>query len=253
MRNVKVMAVLMAVFFSARGIGTAQNILTTTNHTFSETNRFESAATHTVFTAIAANTNSGFEPYIFSFQLGYNIETTSASGTGAWHFAHNNIQSANEGIWWPLRFKCVRLGLGGTISLNFDIQYAFEFNALPGIYVEYFPFKRFLLSYHVNYLFKGRRIFAISDYEPFLINHSAAMGIRFHLFPGNGFSLYAGADSTELFRYSIFVAPTFTTGIMYSYERFSFLFELNARYIDFFTLSSAYEGTEIRFLMGWRL
>ena len=251
MRGIKIVVAAVLLFFGSSAF--AQNLFTTTNHTFSQEERFNTDYSHTVFSAIAANTDSGFEPYIFSVQLGYHFDAPSVSATEALHFARNDIQSATEGIWWPLTVRTVRLGVGGTVDVHFDIKFAFELNVLPGIYIEYFPFKKFLFSAHVNYLFKGRRIYSISDYEPFLINHSAAMGIRFHFFPGNGFCLYAGADSTELFRYSIFVAPTFNTGIMYRYGDFSFLGELNVRYIDFFTLSSAYEGTEIRFLMGWSL
>ncbi len=229
--------------FSAK----AQNILSAyANTNSSEENLF--------FSSFTANTHTSFEPYVFSLQTGYVFEKENLSTTTALHFARESIQITEEGVFWPFRFSRLRMGFGGVVNIHFDSVYDTEINFLPGFYIQFKPFSIFMLSAHTNYFSKGRFIYSVSDAQPILINRSVALGIRASFYPNKSFMLYISLDSTEIFRYMIFMVPTFALGATYNANsNWMFLAEINVRYVDFFTLSAQYEGGELRFSVGYKL
>mgnify|MGYP007056191227 CR=1 FL=1 len=250
-KSVTFLLVLLAGF----SLAFSQNILSEVEQGKFSLERpwFEHGLSQSVFAAGTANTGTSFEPYSYALQGGYNIEASTFSATAALQLAKETVQLTSQGVWYPVHFGLLRVGLGGGFNLFFDSTYAFEFNLFPGAYLEFRPRSWFMFSTHINYLLKVRAIYSVVDQIGALCNNTATLGLRATFFVPGGFAFYIGGDSCELFRHMILGVPSFTLGASYSLEKLYFLLEINVRYIDFFTASATYEGTEIRALVGYRL
>ncbi|MBQ5490753.1 MAG: hypothetical protein IIT68_01720 [Treponema sp.] len=252
LRKIFICAVLAVCTVSALS---GQNVLSSIHHEQESSERpwFEFEPVQSVWGAVAINSHTSYEPYVFSFQGLYHLEMQHLALTAGLQFAKECIQLSNETVWYPVQFETMRAGLGTSVNLFFDSVYAFELNLLPGAYMEWRPCSWFLFSMHVNYLFKTRAVYSVVEDIGMLNNHSAAIGFRCAFYVPGGFTMYLAGDADELFRYMILGIPTFTAGIAYNVDRLSFAVELNVRYIDFFTLSATFEGVEARALVGYRL
>ena len=193
------------------------------------------------------NTASAFESYSFFGNLKFLLDSEKVRIRTGLQYGSGNVDFSNSFVYWPLRFSCVRLGLGLIYNLEFFLDISMTHNLLPGFYLECRPCSWFSFDFMLSFFIKGRTIYALKDDCPLLMNYSAATGFNFNFYLPYNIALFLGMNSCEDFRYMVLGASSFSAGISYVLnDSWSFYFTGTARYVDFFFLSSAFEDAEFK-------
>lgn len=193
------------------------------------------------------NTGSAFETYRFYGNLKFILSDEKISIKAGLQYGPGNVDATSSMVFWPLRFTHVKLGFGVIYNIEFFGDISMTNNILPGIYVDYRPCSWFSLDAMTSFFVKGRTIYAFADVTPLLMNYSVALGFNMWFYLPYNFALSVGCSSYEDFRYMVLCAPTFSGSVSYTLNKsWSFSFTALAHYVDFFTLSSAYEDAEFK-------
>ncbi|MBR6296721.1 MAG: hypothetical protein IKR40_09640 [Treponema sp.] len=193
------------------------------------------------------NTGAAFETYRFFGSLHFLLDNEKIRFWTGLQYGPGNVDFTNTIVYWPLRFTHVKVGIGLVYNLEFFSDISMTNNLLPGIYVDYRPCSWFSFDASTSFFIKARTIYAIADTVPLLMNYSAALGLNFNFYLPYNFGLSLGLNSSEDFRYYVLGASSFSATISYTLNQaWSFYFTGTARYVDFFTLSSAYEDAEFK-------
>lgn len=198
--------------------------------------------------SIAYNTGTAFETYRGYTNLKFLLEDEKIRMNVGMQYGYGTFDAMSSVVYWPLRFPQVKVGVGLIYNLEFFSNKSMTNNLLPGIYVDYRPCSWFTFDFMASFFIKARTIYAMADATPLLMNYSLAFGFNFGFkFPHN-FGLSIGFNSYEDFRYMVLCAPSFSATLSYTLnESWVFYFSACAHYVDFFTLSAAFEDAEFKF------
>lgn len=195
----------------------------------------------------AYNTGTAFETYRVYGNLKFLLRDESVSMDVGLQYGPGTIDAMTSAVYWPLRFTHVKVGVGLIYNLEFFSDISMTNNLLPGIYVDYRPCSWFTFDAMTSFFIKARTIYVIADVKPLLMNYSLALGFNFEFKLPYNFGLSLGFNSYEDFRYMVLGAPSFSATLSYTLnESWAFYFSACAHYVDFFTLSSAYEDAEFK-------
>ncbi len=209
---------------------------------------------HTLRLGLGVNSGQGFEPYKTMIQPEFTIESEKLSFFGGSQIANKMLNFTVQGVWWPWHSQKVRFGAGGLFNYNLFFETSQTNNIMPGLFLEVRPATFFGLKMDVDCLFKFRDIFAIDEYKKWLYSWCGGLNLELDLYLPGEFMVYSKISSYEMYRYMMFMAPSFTFGISETKTKpFSFTLEASVRYTDFFTSSNYYDSTEIRLMMGFPL
>ena len=214
---------------------------------------FAPALKNSIFMSEAVNAGQSFDSYTISFQGGFEHKEENYQFLAAGQVATNDYQITAKGIWWPVQWEDLRLGIGGIYNFHSYDNISITNNFLAGPFLEFKPWSWFCLKANTVALHKVRTIKAIKDYKPYLLNESLGMGFSANFYPNSKFDIYTGGSSYSLFRYDILGAPVFFLGGTYKYsEQLEFSIEARTRWIDIFTNSAMHSSDEFMLMGRWR-
>lgn len=204
--------------------------------------------------AAGLNTGDGYEPYTFMAQPYFMLDTTYFQAYGGVQLADDMLHVTAGTVFWPLRQNRFRLGGGIVYHFNYFDDISLCHDLLFNVHFETRPAYWFGLKMTTGYFFKARKIFAVEKDIGFIRNNSIDVSIETDFFLPYNITLFTRVSSYEMFRYMVFCAPSFTFGVNKALgRRVDFTFETTSRYIDFFTASTRYDDTEMRFIVGLHL
>ena len=192
-------------------------------------------------------TKQGFDPSPVSVSALYDIHSRRFDAEGGLKFGLGDFDFTTQASYRFLRKDKITLGTGIIYNLNWFYDYSLTHNFLPGFYVTWRPASFYSLSFDLDLFLKVRRVFALHDDLPNLLNTTVAFEFRNDFYIPNGINLFIEVSSIEKFRYMIFCAPSIIFGAGFSTKyNFDIIAEGVIHYISLFTLSAYYEDTEFR-------
>ena len=196
---------------------------------------------------IGVNTMQGFDPSPVSFSFLYDIHSKRFDAEGGLKVGSGDFDFTSQASYRFLRKDNITLGTGIIYNLNWFYDYSLTHNFLPGFYVTWKPTPFYSLSFDIDLFLKVRRVFALHEDLPNLLNTTIAFEFRNDFYIPGGVNLYFEVSSIEKFRYMIFCAPSIIFGGNFSTPyKFDIVAEAVVHYISLFTLSAYYEDTEFR-------
>ena len=193
------------------------------------------------------NTQQGFDPSTVSVTALYDIHSRRFDAEAGLNIGTGAFDFTSQTSYRFLRKDKVTLGTGIIYNLNWFYDYSLTHNFLPGFYVTWRPASFQSLSFDLDLVLKVRRVFALHDDLPNLLNTTVAFEFRNDFYIPNGINLFIEVSSIEKFRYMIFCAPSIIVGASFSTKyNFDIIAEGVIHYISLFTLSAYYEDTEFR-------
>ncbi len=201
------------------------------------------------------NSQEGFETYISFLQPFVYVNTSHFSAFTGMQINKGSFDFTSSGIFWPFHTERLRVGLGLDYHYNYYDAVSRTNDFIINTYFQTRPFQKFGIDLSLGYLFKARTIFAIEDYKPILWSRCPAISIKANFYPVDSVNLFFKASSYEAFRYFIFLAPSFTFGtkVCPKDSKLFIAYDVTFRYVDFFTLSTYFDGKEYRLTIGLKL
>lgn len=201
--------------------------------------------------SVRFNTLQGYEPSFFSATGVYNITGQKFSASGGLFLQKGDTQVTLNALYKFFDNDVVWLGTGVVYNLNVLHDISISNNFLPTFYLNWQPKPFYSLDFSLAFMCKFRSLFVFSQFARPLVNTTAGISLKNTFYLPKDIKLYIEFASIEKFRYMIFCAPSFIFGSEFSInEKIDAGVEIAVHYIDFFTLSSHYEDTDVR--MGVR-
>ncbi|MBP3710176.1 MAG: hypothetical protein J6I73_07245 [Treponema sp.] len=217
---------------------------------------FTPEMTHTVSSTLFLDTSTGFTPYpdathvlIPSGALSYSFEVPEFLGETGARFSAKTVDFVTRTVYWPKLGNYFNAGVGATYHFLAYKDAFFEQDVLAGVFVK-FTFGAFTVSNDFNYFFKWTNVYASS--MPHIKNHSIALSGTWSWFVLNHLDFYFSFSSYELWHYSLFFSPNFTTGFDWRFDFGLILgMEFTMQFFDFMAVSAYFDHAEIRVLAKW--
>ncbi|GHU85901.1 hypothetical protein FACS189473_5140 [Spirochaetia bacterium] len=199
----------------------------------------------------------------------YHFEIPSVSASGGFQYNDDNTDSnwdtydivLNGVYFFPFNWKHVRLGVGGVYHAGFLNQTSLQNDILLGAYTT-FTFSRFYVNLNAAWFGNMLTVYSLpKEYQTFFQND---LGVS--IFIGakllENFSAEIGISTYEMYRYNLFLNPSFSFALRYQFNRPFFegrpiegrifaAFSTLARYTDMFTLSGHIVNTLTTFTVGY--
>lgn len=208
---------------------------------------------HTFIGAGAIDTDEGSATDLTLLQAIYGFDSQYLSGAAGIQFSDKNIDVSALGVYWILRTSKQDFGVGGVYHFYRMQQVSATNDFLLGVFYNVQPVPWFSLSLNFDYMFKMRSVYAVRKTHPVFANNTIAVFLRTNFYPTERINFFLEVSSYEFFRYMIFCAPSFGTGVSVGLtDNFSLIVSARTRYIDFFTLSAGYDNSEISFAAGYK-
>lgn len=161
---------------------------------------------------------------------------------------------AATGLYFPTIAGCSDFGVISTIHTKYKTPTYFDLDLLLGVDFQKQCTEHFFLEAAVMYFFKGSYIFALKNYNPWVNTSFLALLLDFNIFVNPQFDLGFKISSYNRYKYNNFFTPFWT---LYSnYELFPNIvvgLEIEAAYVDMFTLSANFQGITLSSFITWRL
>ncbi|GHU96912.1 hypothetical protein FACS189483_01300 [Spirochaetia bacterium] len=201
----------------------------------------------------------------------YHFETPRVSATAGFQYNDDNTDFnwdtydiVLNGIYFlPFDWKHVKLGVGGAYHAGFLAQTSLQNDILLGAYAT-FSFSYFYVNLNAAWYDNMVTVYALpKEYQTF-----AQSDFAVSVFIGakllENFSAEIGISSYEMYRYNLFLNPSFSFSLRYQFNRIFFkdtpvegrivaAFSTVARYTDMFTLSGHLVNTVTTFTVGYTL
>lgn len=193
------------------------------------------------------NTMQGFEPAPIAFTGLYSINSKRLSAEGGLLVSAGESQITLKGAFDFIARPKIHVGSGVIYNFNVFYDISLSNNFLPTLFIKWKPCTIYQLSLDLSFFLKLRTLFVLKDYQPLLLNTSAAFRLRNDFYLPRNINLFIEVSSIETFRYMILCAPSFSFGgLIPINEKIELQADATIHYIDFFTLSANYEDTTIR-------
>lgn len=182
------------------------------------------------------------------FQGSYLFDSPMFSAGSGIQVGTDRFDFYAAGVFWFLRTNHNKLGAGLHYHVGNLQDISVTNDLLAGLYYKLQPWYWFSVFLNVSYFFKARTIHAIAGAVPVLPHNSLAASIRLDFYPVKYVSFFLEMSTYEEFRYLVFCAPSFITGVSVNIPNYvSLFFSAKARYVDFFTLSAGFSNSEFVF------
>lgn len=200
----------------------------------------------------AVNTGESWEKYRFAFQPYFQMDSDKSTLYAGFQFGEGTIDAMGGMTLWPWVWNRMRVGVGTRYSFNRYDNISLTHNMIVSGEIEARPFKRFGVKFLYGNMLKSRRIFAIDDAQRYIHNFTFVFSTQTDFYLPYDMKVSLIMASYERYRYMLAVAPSFTLALSKRWANgLSVTFEDTARYTDFFTASTYYDGSEFRLLIGW--
>ncbi len=208
--------------------------------------------THKVASAVSYNIQKGIEPNVFYFDLLYSYTHRYCQITAGLQTTSANTDGLLQAEFFPLNITRHRIGTGLTYHISALHDIGTEHDLLASGSYHYTVPDRFILFLQSGYMHTWLRI-PIPNY-PTIVIENASMTAAFHLtgIIKKEWHIGFGMSSYELFRYPLFLNPSFNATLDYHSNGILLPQGLHVglscalRYSDLFTLSGYPENVVIR-------
>ncbi len=188
----------------------------------------------------------GYEPYWGYGQVFFLMDGGKWTYDAAARASYESFDLEMQLVFWPLKFKHLRGGLGLMYGLNFFGNTSFTNSLLPGLYLQFRTEKIFHMNLFLNYMIKLRTIHSLSDEFPCLVNQSLGVGFSFGFNLPANFGLDFSLASYGPFRISLLGSPSLSVDLSYTMGKWRFSLGAVATFIDTFTLSAYLYDVEVQ-------
>ena len=199
----------------------------------------------------AVNTGQGWETSYFEFQPYFQLDTTHMTAYTGIQLTKGTYDMLGGITFWPAVGNKVRAGLNARYNMSYYDHISLTHNIMLGGVLEARPASWLGFKATLDAMLKSRSIFAIDTHDTFLHQLTYAFSGELDLYMPGEFMAYFSVATYERYRYKLAVAPSFTLGATKQLPRkFYAGLEGSARYTDFFTASTYYDGCEFRLFVG---
>jgi hypothetical protein len=199
----------------------------------------------------------------------YHLEVPRVSATAGFQFNNDNTDFdwdtsdiVLNGIYFlPFNWKHVRLGVGGVYHAGFLKDISVQNDILAGAYAT-FTFSHFYVNFNGAFYENILTVYSLPENYRTFTQSDLAVSIYFGAKLLDNFSAEMGISSYEMYRYNLFLNPTFSFSLRYQFNRLFFAdkpvegrmftgLSTLARYTDMFTLSGHIVNTVTTFTVGY--
>lgn len=195
----------------------------------------------THFLEVSAGTNGGtsFDKPFFSFSLIHSIFFDKADIFGGFHYTLGQIDLTAQARLWLIKEESIALGFGFLQHSGWFLGCGREHDFFGSLHTSFGSLARLNFSFDASYMYKYSVIPSIRSYVNNLVDKGLAFSLKFQKEFKSSFLTYAGVSSYELFRYPLFLMPTYFFGFLYTHPSgLTAKTQVNIRYSDQFTLTS---------------
>jgi hypothetical protein len=199
----------------------------------------------------------------------YHFETPIVSATAG--FQHNDDHTDFDwdasdiflnGVYFlPFNWKHVRLGVGGLYHAGFLKEISVQNDILLGAYAT-FSFSAFYVNISHAWYENILTVYSLPEEHQTFAQSDLAVSLSIGAKLLDNFSAEIGVSSYEMYRYSLFLNPSFSFSLRYQFNRLFFDgkpvegrifagFSRVARYTDMFTLSGHMVNAVTTFTVGY--
>ena len=232
--------VLLLCFLSLLNFATAEEELSD-----------KSIFSHHIDATVGMITDNGMAPDYYHLQIGYGLEFPNFVGDVKMQVAAQTVSMGIDTSYRFLDFGHFMTDARGFFCLELLINETFATDTFLGLEFFYTTQNIFTMSCELYCGLKTSKIFSLKNVNA-ICNFDFATGLSFYwnLFDKSQF--YFKVKSFEVFHHPKFITPTLTLGVDYKFnENFKGTAEFAARTIDFFTLSSYFDGFIMRMGMEY--
>lgn len=242
----KIRTLLTAVFF-ASALAAAPAVAKSVNF-------FTPTPTLVVQSGISLRTGSDFVPKAGGIDARLGIDCKELLFEGGIKQTNEVTDITTQIIYAPTFFSRFNLGPGIIAHFNSTPKVFSEFDFLPGLFFKYRTKKLFSFEADVLFLHKRSNLFVSEDERLLLNNESLAAKMEFGLYPAERIQFMFSLSSYSYYSYMLFFAPNFkfTTQFNIS-QKMAAGIDIEAKYIDFMTLSANFIGATFRTYFQMRL
>jgi hypothetical protein len=203
------------------------------------------------------------------FSLLYHFETPRVSATAGFQYNNDNTNFdwdtydiVLNGVYvFPFNWKHVRLGVGGVYHAGFLKEISVQNDILLGAYST-FTFSHFYVNINAAFYENILTVYSLpEDYQTFA-QSDFAISIFFGAKLLDNLSAEIGISSYEMYRYNLFLNPSFSFSVRYQFNRLFFKdkpvagrmfagLSTLARYTDMFTMSGHIVNSVTTFTVGY--
>jgi hypothetical protein len=203
------------------------------------------------------------------FSLLYHFEIPQVSATAGFQFNNDNTDFdwdtydiALNGVYFlPFKWKYVRLGVGGVYHAGFLKQTSVQNDFLLGAYVA-FHFSHFYVNLNAAFYENILTVYSLPVGNQTIAQSDFAVSISIGAKLLDNLSAEIGISSYEMYRYNLFLNPSFSFSLRYQFNRLFFEGKPLAgrifagvstlvRYTDMFTLSGHIVNSVTVFTVGY--
>jgi len=194
---------------------------------------------HTLQVQANVNNGKGVELYRMAAGAVYKYADKYISGTVGLQYSIWTTDFVASGVWYPLRFKKVKIGIGALYHFGRFSNIEYEHDFFLGTYLAYQPFEHFYVNADVSGTIKMSHIASLPREINMLRDNGVALSIQIGTVFAKQLRIEAVVSSYEMFRYHLFINPTFSLNTAYVFKNgFYIEVAMGVRYSDIFTLTS---------------
>lgn len=193
------------------------------------------------FLELSAGTNggTGFAKPFYSLSISHSVFFDNADILGGFHYTLGQIDLTGQIRLWLIKKEAAALGFGFLQHSGWFLGDGREHDFFGSVHGSFGSPARFNFSFEASYMYKYSVIKTIRSYVPFLSDKGAAFSLKLQKEFDSRLLLYGGVSSYEMFRYPLFLMPTYFTGLLYSHPSgLTARSQINVRYSDQLTLTA---------------
>lgn len=193
------------------------------------------------FLELSAGTNggTGFEKPFFAFSLSHNIFIKKADFFGGFQYTLGQIDVTGRVRIWLVQKESAAFGFGLLQHSGWFLGDGREHDFFGSVYGSIGSISRCNFSFDASYTYKYSVIPAIRSSVKFLSDNGLALSLRLQREFASRLLFYGGMSSYEIYRFPLFLMPTYFLGLLYSHPAgLTARSQINVRYSDQFTLTA---------------
>jgi hypothetical protein len=194
---------------------------------------------HSIGTHININNGTGVELYRVAGDVMYRFEGDRLSGTAGVQCSTWTTDIVTNGVWYPLKFRKFKIGFGALYHFGRFRNVEYEHDFFLGTYLAFQPFEHFYINTDISGSIKITYIPSLPREFNTLRDNGLALSVHIGTVFAKRFRVEAVIASYEMFRYHLFLNPTFSLSTAYVFKNGFFAgLTMGVRYSDIFTLTS---------------
>lgn len=161
---------------------------------------------------------------------------------------------AADVLFFPQIAGCSDFGVISKVHTKYKDPTFFDLDVMLGLDYQKQCSQKLFVEAAVMYFYKGSYIFALKDYNPWVNTHFLSLLLDINYFINSQFDFGFKICSFNRYKYNNFFTPFWTLYSNYEFTPAVLLgLEVEAAYVDMFTLSANFQGVTLSSFITWRL